>query len=113
MGGRSGASGEAPCPLTRRSTARTVAAREHDDGLPRSHGPERTDEVEAAAVGKHQIEHHEVGLIALGLGFREIPGDAHREPVAAERIRHRLGDRWLVLHDEDMRAHETRCTMSP
>ena len=85
------------------------ARREHDDrhaGL----GAQRAADVAAVAVGQREVEQHEVGRTRTSgvQRARRRGGDRGLEALALEQPRERLGDRCLVLDDENARRHLIR-----
>ena len=79
-----------------------AAGGEHDDRHRRARA-QLAREVAPIAVGKHQVEQHDVGLALLERSARlgDRGGDARREALARERVREGLGDRALVLDEQD------------
>src|SRR5690606_29346988 len=72
-------------------------------------------DVEAAAVGKLQIEHHHVRLERLHLGQPVRSGGRAGDLVAAigQHSGERPGDRGLVVDDQDSLLHPFRSVRSP
>ena len=66
-------------------------------------GAEPPGHLEAVEVGQHHVEDDEVGRVLLGLGQGLAAG--HRlvdgEPLVAQRRRHRVDDRGLVVNHQD------------
>ena len=71
-----------------------VARRQEEDGHPEPVGPQPPGHLQAVEVGQHDVEDHEVRWILLGLGQRLSPGYrlVDREPLVAQRRRHRIDD---------------------
>jgi hypothetical protein len=82
-----------------------AAGREHDDRHLRP-AAQLAAEVAPVAVGKGDVQQHDVGL-RLGEADERVGhgvGDHRLESLARERARERLGDRALVLHEQDART---------
>ena len=65
-------------------------------------GAQLAQQVEARAVGEHDVEEHEVGALAPGdlEAGRERAGRLRAEALASEGFRQRNGDRLLVLDEQ-------------
>ena len=88
-----------------------AARRNHDDrhvaGL-----AEFAAHVEAVHFGDHQVEQDQVGLEfpREAQGRAPIRGDLHIVQRLAEVVCQQIGDRGLVIHDEDAMCHARRIT---
>ena len=84
---------------------RVFVGRKDDDGRSVALLAHLADEVEPAAVGKHQIQDHEA-CIREPLGrFGDAACHARLEAVPLEGVSHRLRDGRLILDDQDPMAH--------
>ena len=82
------------------------AAGGEDDDRDAGAGADRAADVAAVAVGQVEVEQDQVGLEALGQleRPRRRARDVRLEPLAGERLGERLGDRALVLDEQDAGA---------
>ena len=82
-----------------------VAGGEEEDGHADAVGAESPGHLEPVEVGQHHVEDDEVRRVLLGLGQRLAPGHrlVDREPLVAQRRRHRIDDRGLVVNHQDPR----------
>src|SRR5204863_228403 len=80
----------------------SIAAGEDDDRLPPVPMPNATDEIEAASVGEHEIEHDEIGVSDLAFRCRERCRDRYAEAVSAQREGERFGDSGFIFDDQDL-----------
>ncbi len=76
---------------------------EHDDGHVRA-AADLLAHLFAGEVGEHEVEHDEVGLVALGerQPFAAVDGGEHVEPVLLQVGAHDLAHRLLVVDDHDL-----------
>ena len=98
---------ERPGPLRRLHGLAYRAVRGDHDHLDRRVAPsELSRQVEAVAVGEHQVDDRGLG-VALAEGGERVahaPGRAHRVPLALEREPKPVRDRLLVVDDENRAA---------
>ena len=59
------------------------------------------EQIEAAAVGQHQVEHHQSTPSSSRSAAARVRGDGDGVPVAPQRVGDRLGDRGLVFDHEN------------
>ncbi|AGS33896.1 prephenate dehydrogenase [Corynebacterium maris DSM 45190] len=59
--------------------------------------------VGAGHAGQHQIQQHDVDLVAVEFlqRGRPVAGEEHLEPLLTQEERQRIGQRFLVLNDQD------------
>ena len=83
-----------------------VARGQEEDGDPHAVGAQAAGHLEAVEVGQHHVEDDEVGRVLLGLGQGLAPGHGlvDGEPLVAQRRRHRIDDRGLVVDHQDPRS---------
>jgi hypothetical protein len=79
-----------------------VPGRQHHD-RDRGISAKLAGDIEPVQPGQAQIEHYEVGmsLADQGEGGATVGGDQDAEPGVLEVVAGKLGDLWLVVHDED------------
>ena len=63
------------------------------------------EQLHAAAVGQHQVEQDDVGLLQRHLAARiaQRPGRGDREAFAGDQHRHRLGGVGVVVDEQGVR----------
>ena len=86
--------------------------RQHDHRQCRLRAPDRCEDLDPVAAGKHPVEDDEVGVGAQG---QALPADAvrgDRDPVALrfEPPRQEVGDPRLVLDDQDLHGDDATPT---
>jgi hypothetical protein len=74
-----------------------IAARQDDDGRRLREAAELCEQIEATAIGKHQIEDHQIDVAGAPFGFGQRSGDVHAVAFTSQRIGQRLGDGRLVF----------------
>ena len=96
--------------LHRRDGALAIAVRgRHDDGNLGASAPDLTEEIEAVAVGKPDVEEHAVDRIAAKNRprFGERPGDDRLVTLRSDRPREPVADAGFVVDDEDVTHRDT------
>src|SRR6266487_3036475 len=65
--------------------------------------PDQPANVEPGQLGQHEVQDHQIGIVAVEPLDRLPPveGHRHRVPILLERVADRFGERFLVLHQED------------
>ena len=84
-----------------------AARRDDDDRRADPLGPRGLDQLPAVELGKHQVEHADVGVLEAQPGQPELAAPDHDRVEAGGRevAGHAVGDHAVVLDDEDLAPH--------